>query len=108
MVKHASGEEADRKPGCGVPGSQSTPCPIRIRQGVFHNQVIFNGAAADQVFLNDPLDNFGCAGVIPSSIRVYHRRRSALAYLKTIRLRPVDAACTYEVQLAEAPLEILP
>src|SRR5262245_30913440 len=78
------------------------------RQRMPGNNVFLDGLAADQVLLNDALDQFRRAGVIPDPIRINERRRTALADLQTVCLCPIDAALSGKIELFQPSFQILP
>ena len=86
----------------------STPSSWR---GVFLSRdlEIRDRPAFDQVLLNDALQVFGSAGMIPDSIRVDHRHRAVCADAEAIGFAAVNQGFgTAEFELVQPVLEELP
>lgn len=61
------------------------------RQRPLQDELRFDDLAADQVFLDDPLEYRRVARAIPGPFRIHHRDRPALADPETIGLGAQDA-----------------
>jgi uncharacterized protein len=82
---------------------------FRLRcQRVGGDQVFFDDAAGDEMFLNDLLEDFRRATHVPSPFGIHDCDRASLADAKAIGFRPRDAARFGELELHEPFLEILP
>src|SRR5215510_14008786 len=81
---------------------------VRSLERVPHDDIFLDGHSADQMFLNYSLEYFRRAGVVPDAFGVDQRRGTALTYLKTVRLCPVDPAFARQIQLLKSPLQVFP
>lgn len=72
------------------------------------DQKIEDGASSDQVFLEDPFKDLGCAGVIPDPLGVDDGDGAVLADLKAIGLGAVNAPHPDQIQFLEPFFEIVP
>ena len=71
--------------------------------------VLGNRNAADEMLLNYPLEHRRGARVVPHSIGVNDRDRAVTTNPKTTRAGPIhERFGPGEIQLHEAPLEVLP
>jgi len=70
-----------------------------VRQYALGYNVICNGLAAYQVFLNNSFQNCRGAVAIPRAIGVDQRYRAVLAYLQAVRFGSVDATSAAQFQL---------
>jgi len=72
--------------------------------------VVPKGGATDQVLLNNPFQNGGCAGVVPDLIRVNDCDGTLLADPQAIGLGAHDLwiGPAGQTQLVEAEFEVLP
>ena len=81
------------------------PVPQRIRC----EYKLLNRTPADQMLLNDPLQNLGSRGVIPNAFRIDDGNGSTLADAEAVRFRAIgDVLALGEAQLAQAALQIIP
>src|SRR5512142_411831 len=67
--------------------------------------VLLHGMAADQMLLNDALQHYRRARMVPRALGVDDRYRALFADAQTVGLRAVDVG---QVQFRQAPLQILP
>ncbi len=64
---------------------------------------------ADQVFLDDAFEVFGCAAVVPGAFRVHDADGTLATHSQAFDLRAVDAALhIHQLQFAQSPLEKFP
>src|SRR5579864_3775546 len=75
-----------------------------------HREQIFaHGLPADQMLLNDPLDYWRRAGMIPGAIRIDHGDGALLADAEAIGFGPVNATfAPGKSQFRQAQLQIIP
>ena len=71
------------------------------------NQMIGDGLAADEMFLDDPLEDGRIALAIPRAFRVDDGNRSRLADAEAVRLRAQNAVVR-QPKLDQAPLQVIP
>lgn len=91
--------------------SRETAASVRILdrgQPPFGDDVLGDRLSTDQMFLNDPLENFRRAVTVPGTLRIDDGDRPLYAHLKTVRFRAVDAAVPDQSQLNQALLQIVP
>ena len=72
------------------------------------DQVILDRLTADEVLLDDPLDNIGRTRMIPSAIGVDDGDRPAVAKAKAIRLCAIYASVIGQSELIKASLQVFP
>ena len=70
--------------------------------------VLGDWAAADQVFLEDALQNFGGAGPVPDALGIDDGDGALTTDLQTVRLGAVDAPRSHEVEFHEPALQEIP
>jgi hypothetical protein len=80
---------------------------VVARQGPLRDEVVSDRAAADQVFLDDPLQHGRIALSIPRPFRVDDGDGAGLADAKAVGLGAQHAAIG-EPQLDETPLQVVP
>ena len=79
--------------------------PGSLRKAALGNHVLADRAAADEVLLDDPLEDLGRAAAVPGPLRVHDSDRTVSTHLQTVRLRAVDPAAAHEAQLEILPRE---
>ena len=72
------------------------------------DQVVDDHATADQMFLNDSLEDGWIARAIPGPFGIDDCDRAAFADAKAIRFRPQDAALLRQAELLQPALEEFP
>src|SRR5438128_1955489 len=70
--------------------------------------MVGDDSAADEMFLNDALENRRIARPVPGTFGIDDGNRSALADPQAIRLGSEDAALLGEAELLQPPLEKIP
>jgi len=71
---------------------------IALLQCVLDDYVFLDWSPSDQVFLDDSLQHFRRAGMIPCALGIDDRSGTLLTDLKTIGFCAIDAALTCQVQ----------
>src|SRR5262245_29300016 len=80
---------------------------IVAREGPLGDEMIGDGPAADEVFLNDPLEHRRIALAVPRAFRINDGDRAGLADAEAVRLR-AEHAVVGQTELDETPLQIVP
>lgn len=76
---------------------------------ILRKRIFRNHFPADQMFLNDALENFRRAGMVPHPFRVNQGNRSAHANAQTIRFRSINHRIRpRQTQLLQARFQKLP
>jgi len=81
----------------GEPGGHS--------QGMLCEEMIHHRPPADEVFLDDPLQDGGRARVIPGSLGINHGNRPMVADPEAIGLGPVDPSISRQAQFIQSFLQ---
>src|SRR5688572_19548220 len=75
---------------------------------VLLDETFADGAASDEVFLDDLFEDWRVALAVPRSFRIDHRNRPAFADSQAIRFRTQDTALLREAELLQPALQELP
>jgi hypothetical protein len=75
---------------------------------VLRNQRVFDDAPADQMFLDDPLEDRRIALAVPSALRIDDGDRPAFADAKAVRLGAQDSALLGQPELFETRFQKVP
>src|SRR5690606_15065149 len=94
-----------RRPG---PPAEANRSAVRLEL-IDGERVVGDGAAADQVLLDDALEDLVGGGMVPGAFGVDDGDGTLLADAQAVRLRPVDARLALnEAQLGQALLQVVP
>src|SRR4051812_26965704 len=80
----------------------------RLLQRMLRDERIRDEASADEMLLNDPLENGRVAPGVPRAFRVDDRDRSAFANAQAVGLGAQDAALLGQAELLQPPFEKVP
>src|SRR5438034_7440873 len=72
------------------------------------NELVFDDAAGDEVFLNDALEDRRIAFAIPGALGIHDGDRTAFADAETVRLRAQNSTLLGQAELLETPLQKIP
>lgn len=75
---------------------------------LLHDHERLDRMSADQVLLNDALQNLGRAGMIPRTVRIDQGNRTALADAQTIGFGAINAAAASQIEFIEPLFQIVP
>src|SRR6185295_7931359 len=78
------------------------------REGATGNQRVADDAAADEMFLDDPLEHRRVALAVPRAFGIDDRDRSAFANPQAVGLGAQDAALVDEAERLQPRLQVLP
>src|SRR5437016_2710404 len=78
------------------------------KEGAFGDRVLGDRPPADQVLLDDPVEDGRLAAPVPDPLRIDDGDRPARADPQAVRLRPLDPALLREPELLQAALQVLP
>src|SRR4051812_22060638 len=78
------------------------------RQRMLRDERVLDDSAADEVFLDDPLEHRRVALPVPGAFGIDDRDRAAFADAQAIGLAAKDPALLRQAELLEARLQIVP
>src|SRR5258706_151386 len=73
-----------------------------------NDQMLADNLSADQMLLDDPLEDRRIARALPRAFGIHDRDRPPLADAKAVGFRPEDAALLRKSELLQAPLQEIP